>query len=340
MRETMNDGPLENVLCIVRCVTERTRDLCVHLLAREVSPENIEVVCEKPFSQAIRKSFELGIRYDLDWTLCVDADVLIRPGAVAELLAYGEQTDPSIFEVQGMVRDKTLGIRRAAGNHLYRTALLPLALKEIPAEGSTLRPETQMLFNMAKIGYPFIQTSCLVGLHDFEQFHGDLYKKAFLQGAKFKKYFPPIYEYVIEKAREEDDFRVIKKGLEDGFYYSFFDTITVDSDALPSLTPELQLDLGIQEKPPLETGDFEGYEISTLLNCVVTPDTLKTFEQNLMGKIDQPYRYETEPLSWQEVANRVWLELPLPTSLRTWLKPILKRTGRKLSGYLKGKKPE
>lgn len=322
------------VLCIVRSVNERTTELCRHLLEQQVDAKDVVVVQEKPFSLAVRKSFELGIKRGLPWTLCLDADVLLRQGAVRELLDYAHDMEENIFEVQAMIRDKTMGIVRAAGNHLYRTSLLTEALKLIPSEGTTLRPETETLFRMARRGKPFIQAGFIVGLHDFEQSYSDLYKKSFLQGAKFKKYFPPIYEQVIEASRQDDDFKVIKRGLEDGYYYSFFDTVYVDSDKLPHLTAELKELLGIKEKPPVEFRAFQEVPIEDRLSAIKTPERLMKLEQILKGTIDKAYVYQKPRLTGKQILYRIWLELPLPTSLRQWLKDTAKQGWHRIESSL------
>jgi len=80
----------DHVHVIIRSAGERTMHLCKQLIIEQgVSADNLSVVNEAPFSAALKKSFELGMERGLKWTLCIDADVLLRPGAVETMLPFG-----------------------------------------------------------------------------------------------------------------------------------------------------------------------------------------------------------------------------------------------------------
>jgi hypothetical protein len=123
----------DKVTIIIRSVGERTEKLCRELiLAKGVFAENVVVVREAPFSAVMRKSFETGIQLGLPWTFCVDADLLLRPGAVEKMLHLGDAQPENVCEIQGYILDKFYGRPRQGGVHLYRTAILPLVLASIP----------------------------------------------------------------------------------------------------------------------------------------------------------------------------------------------------------------
>src|SRR5688572_4397920 len=79
---------------VVRSVGERTADACGPLLAEELG-DGAEVVTvgHKPFPVTLADSLRAGIAARRPWTLCVDADVLVLPGAVAALLATARTLD-------------------------------------------------------------------------------------------------------------------------------------------------------------------------------------------------------------------------------------------------------
>lgn len=204
---------LDQTTIIVRHCGERTTDACAELL-KQLAPDNtIHRVSARPFHAVLRQSLALGIGEGRPWTLCIDADVLILP-EIAKFLSAVENFPPGIFEAQALVLDKLIPTRRPAGNHLYRTELIARALPVIPVSDS-LRPESDMIKAMAATGYRAYQSPLLIGLHDFEQTHRDIYMKAFLHGHKHRFLMPllrPIWETLSQK---DDDFRVALTALDD-----------------------------------------------------------------------------------------------------------------------------
>ncbi len=106
---------------------------------------NILIVGNTPFSVTLADSYRAGIERGFAWTLCVDADVLVLPNAIFGLLDVAHTLPAEACDVQGLVLDKFFGVRRPAGNHLYRTSLLSKALGLIPPEGQDIRPENSTL---------------------------------------------------------------------------------------------------------------------------------------------------------------------------------------------------
>ena len=58
---------------------------------------------EAPFSAALKITFELGIERDLKWTLCNDAYVLLRPGAMKNMIVLAEQQDEKVCEIEEFI---------------------------------------------------------------------------------------------------------------------------------------------------------------------------------------------------------------------------------------------
>jgi len=175
---------LNKTAIILRECGERTADAAYHLLSQIVAPEALHRVNTAPFSRCLAESFKLGIAQGREWTLCIDADVLVTAVGIYELQATAELLPEHIFEVQGLIQDRFFGIRRPAGNHLYRTCYLERALELIPEEGTSLRPESSTIDRMRELGFVDLQLPTLTGLHDYEQHYHDIYRKCFLQGKK------------------------------------------------------------------------------------------------------------------------------------------------------------
>jgi len=240
-----------NVTAVIRSVGERTERLCRALLASQVPEGNIHRVCASPFTEALRRTFQVAVEAGRPWTFVVDADVLVRPGALRELLAQAVAAGDSLFEIEGRVLDKFLDSPREAGNHLYRTAFMPAALDLIPGPFEELRPETSVKGAMRARGYECRVLETVVGLHDFEQSYRDIYRKCFVQGKKHAgrvRTLVPLWEYL---AADDADFTVALRAFNDGSSYA--GSVAIDSDAgFMAACDDVLRELQVSEKHQLD----------------------------------------------------------------------------------------
>jgi hypothetical protein len=243
-------GAPPDVTVIVRTIGERSEAACRQLLARQVPADRLFVVNAVPFSAAVAETYRLGIAQHRPWTLCIDADVLVSSTAVADLIRCTRDVPETLFEVQGLVVDKFFGSLRPAGNHLYRTSLLPRALELIPPDGVDLRPETFTIYRMAERGYPWIQATCVVGLHDFEQWQTDVFRKAFLHAHKHEKFLGALVREWRRQSEDDDDFQVALWGAAAGIARRH--TVRVSAEAAPFELFQAFRGARWTEKPALE----------------------------------------------------------------------------------------
>jgi hypothetical protein len=208
--------PMTNVTVVIRSVGERTEAVCRNLIAQRVPQENIVTVSNAPFSATLADSYRAGIERGLAWTFCVDADVLVLPNAISGLLDVANKLPAEVCETQGLVLDKFFGVRRPAGNHLYRTSLLSKALGLIPPEGEDIRPECYTLNKMAGAGHPWVETPLVLGLHDFEQYHRDIFRKCYVHARKHDSQMHLLVDYWRRMARQDDDYQVALCGFAAG----------------------------------------------------------------------------------------------------------------------------
>src|SRR5688500_11028606 len=96
----------DSISVVVRSADERTTDLCSSLLKDFFSGQFIHVLKTSPFSKAIVESWRIGIEAKKEWVLCIDADVLISPHGMQNLLEKADGLPPDTFEIQGLVLDK------------------------------------------------------------------------------------------------------------------------------------------------------------------------------------------------------------------------------------------
>ncbi|EGJ51988.1 glycosyltransferase family 4 protein [Desulfocurvibacter africanus] len=271
--------PPESVTGIIRTAGERTTQACRELLAHILPSECIHVVQARPFSQAIRKSFELALTEDRKWTFVLDADVLLRTEGLVELVDFAERQQANTFVVQGLVYDKFFGILRPAGIHLYRTKHLARGLTRIPAEGSTLRPESAMIDAMVRDGYLFWQTDAICGLHDFEQDYASIMKKCFLQARKHAEYLPHAMAWWEHRKAHDKDFMAALAGVQAGSNHQ--GEVFVDADFLSSCIRHA-LDTGNYPEKPLPDPAALGREYVQNQLAAVYADQLHLQLQNIM----------------------------------------------------------
>lgn len=175
-----------NVACVVRTTGERTTETCISLL-KDAFGQNIRIISEQPFERALQASFQAGIEMAKEWTLVIDADVLCSIPRLSIMLEIAQTLPDKTFMFHASVTDKLFGRYRRAGNRLYATRLLPAALKEIPEQGNSLRPECATCQAMLEKGFRNFKTYHIIGLHDYEQFYRDILRKAALFAFKHKK---------------------------------------------------------------------------------------------------------------------------------------------------------
>lgn len=288
----------ERASIIVRSIGERTERLCCELILAQGIPQNhLFVVQKAPFSEAMRKSFQTGIEVGLPWTFCVDADVLLRVGSIEKMLRFADEQDEDLCEIQGFVLDKFFGGPREAGNHLYRTSLLPDLIAQIPEEGVNIRPEFHTLESMRRKGYPYKQIPVLVGLHDFEQFYSDIYRKCFVQAHKHIKHTDLFLEVWRAGAATDPDYQVALKGFSAGIEHFSKVYIDVNQEIFKNVE-----NLTFAEKPRnLTISDIGLDQIEKIINNWVEPDIYKEKFPDKRGLIP----FAKNQLSSEEIKSKV-----------------------------------
>lgn len=233
---------------VVRECGERTADACISLLRALFPNQTIHRVSGRPFSVTLRRSLEKGLQEGRGWLLCIDADVLVLP-ELADFIAEMSRMPDDVFVGQALVVDKLLPSRRPAGNHLYRTELIPAALPLIP-DGYVLRPETEMIQAMRAKGLPFHQSRRIIGLHDFEQYYLDIYSKAFLHSKKHGNLMhltEPVWQHL---SQNDIDFRIALIALGDARLEA--NHPEVSRDFRRAAAEHALISLALREKPPLD----------------------------------------------------------------------------------------
>lgn len=240
---------------VLRKANERTASAAEKLISSQCPPEiGLTLIEERPFEKALKACYNAGLDAGREWTVTIDADMLLLPGAIDRLVESAIAMPECNIELEGRVFDKVIGVYRPAGLRIYRTELLDRAMKLIPPYGQVIRPEYETLQAMGRLGYPSRFIPDVLALHDFEQFYFDLYRKSFVHARKHAWLVGSILERCQANIVTDPDFLVILKGLWDGLTTN--DTVSIDRQLFVEKGERALQELGLMEKEPIETEAF------------------------------------------------------------------------------------
>lgn len=236
---------------VLRSCGERTEALCRRLLEQQLPDgASLSVVSGVPFEKTLRDCYETAIAAGADWTLTVDADLLLAPGAVDRLLRLAAGMPPEHLQLEGRAFDLIQGRWREVGHRVYRTALLPKALALLPAPGEVIRPESATIKRLGAQGHRSRIVDSPVGLHDFAQYRRDLYRKAFTHAAKHRSRAGRIIERCADRRTADDDYLVMLKGIWDGLLHQ--GPVQLDAAAFSERAAIALAELGLAEHSELD----------------------------------------------------------------------------------------
>jgi len=213
----MYENLYKNFSVVIRSASERTVEVCNYIIKKEL-PAGVKMTTIElqPFEAALRKSYELGIQSKKKWLVIVDADVLPKYGAIQNLIGRAEKSKRNIIQLEGYLYDGILLKYRMGGIKIYRCDLLNHAIKMIPENGSVIRPESYTLRKMNEKGWRRKILYVVTGLHDFEQFRKDLYRKSYIHAVKHRKEIIEKIPVWADMANSDDDYKIIMQGVFDG----------------------------------------------------------------------------------------------------------------------------
>lgn len=260
---SMPDTSRELVV-VIRTVNERTLEASKALVLKQVPEQDLYIVSEQPFELTLRRCYEIGINSGAEWMMTLDADVLLREEAIEEFLAEAKRLPPQCLQVEGLIFDKLTGLYRKAGHRMYRTQYLKKALECIPAARAEIRPEYSTLKKMETLGYPSVELQTVFGIHDFEQYYADIYRKAFVHANKHPEWVPRFIQQWKCQAPHDLDFQVALRALYDGLIS--LNKVCIDRrDYLEGAHRALE-EMGIQEKTKLPSKKLEFLYVKSVLS--------------------------------------------------------------------------
>lgn len=206
---------LDNTAVIIRSSGERTEGLCRYAIEQNGVPkENIHLIKnEKPFSQALKKGYELALELDKPYTFFVDADMVVMKNSLDTIVTAMDRLPDDTFSMSVLAYDYCMGAIVPQGPHLYRTKHLEKAIEKIPMEDTTKRPETSTKKSMYETGYQLVYLEFLAAYHEFEQYYRDIFGRTI---NKMKKTGPAraIKKNLAIQKTAGRDFYVMNKAIE------------------------------------------------------------------------------------------------------------------------------
>jgi hypothetical protein len=102
------------------------------------------------------------------------------------------------------------------GPHVYRTSLLRKAVALCSPIRRRLRPEGWVMDLMVTAGHGWVQGDLLVGVHDFEQYYRDLFRKGIQHAKKHAEHVPFLKAAWRRLMAADPDFRIVSWGVRVG----------------------------------------------------------------------------------------------------------------------------
>lgn len=176
---------MDNITVIIRSSGERTVDCCYEIACNQAGFDNVHKINEVPFSKAVKRTFEIGLEKNKEWTLAIDADIILAENAIKNMIESASKIGDKLYIYQGYVIDQIFGTAREGGPHLYKTAHLSDAIDALKRTENTMRPESETYKILAneKSAIKYVD-DVIYGIHDFEQHLEDYYRKAFFHAKK------------------------------------------------------------------------------------------------------------------------------------------------------------
>jgi hypothetical protein len=241
-----------SIAIVVRGAEERTLKVCIERAQRGLGQRGaVRVVEARPFARALEESIEIAIATNQEYTLFLDGDILLKSGAVEEMILSARATKTRFYKIGFRILDwgfcgPTYGV------HLYSTELLRPAREFVQAAYQHQRPETFLCKAMAKRGYPTLLQTHVVGLHDYEQYYRDIYRKSFVRACKFNKRVGYMLSRCIGRDSDPER-RMMLYGLRDGLlYHATQDRAPLDIEFYRQRATAAMNETGLQEKGHLE----------------------------------------------------------------------------------------
>jgi hypothetical protein len=136
-------------------------------------------------------------------------------------------------------------------------------LEYMPAEGVSLRPDTDAAIRLATLGYTHPRNDTIIAVHDFEQFYRDIYRKAFVHAHKHVEHVTYFEDLWNRLAECDSDYHVALRGLRDGRLFE--GKVSHDIRRFPRDLSVVLYEHGLKEKNPIPSIESARCDIDKLM---------------------------------------------------------------------------
>jgi hypothetical protein len=240
-------------MIVVRSSGERTTDACVHFLKKAFGHQMpINVINERPFAQALKVCWQLGMESKQDYLITVDADVLVMPDIVN---FYNHQINhlKDFMHLSAKAICALTNSTRAVGPRLYNTKYLSLIMNHLKESVKNHRPESEALKNAARTvreSNLLFKFDDVIALHDFGQWRRDLYRKGVFYNKKHQSNYRKYIDELRGATRSSLNYQCFFQGFDNSNVYQASDCL--DHSRFPSFDSLL-----IEERPAFDCENWE-----------------------------------------------------------------------------------
>lgn len=269
----------KNLCIIVRSCGERTTELCESLIKKSIHRDNlVYVIKDFPFLKVLKIGYKKALQANCKWTIFIDGNVLPFSDSISLLCDFADQMDEKQSVIQGLVFKKFFNLALPSGNKLYRTSCMEKLIDLVETQNIEACPETLAITKLSlHYGYDPINTvPIFFGLHDYEQYYYDIYRKAFNFSRGIEKFLPYLTSFWRTK-KDDLEFKIALTGLADGIKNYDIGLDKLNSNSI--LMKEGFKLLKLQEKERLIDNDF----FSNLTRSILeTNHEINSFELTMM----------------------------------------------------------
>lgn len=171
------------------------------------------------FEKKLEQGFKLAIQMNTEYSVFIDADILLRRNAIKKIKAFTKLLDDSDLGFGLLLWDRFYGKAKYRGLHVYRTRYIKQLLGYIPEEGTHLRPESYVKREMMGKGHEWRNnlTKYVVGIHDFYQKPEDIYYKFLIRAKRSSQDLAHLKKRFTKN--NHTDFKIALKALDDSTKY-------------------------------------------------------------------------------------------------------------------------
>lgn len=149
------------------------------------------VIEEYPYTQAMLKTFEIGIEKKTPYLLALDADLILNPGALNKILQETKKAferNPNLFFLNFSVSDKFVG-KIAAGCHVYNNAYSSQIHTQLSKMQANEKGFPLQLAEALQLAFTSAENDP-IGLHDYAQYYAHIYSKSYRFAKRCTKNLP------------------------------------------------------------------------------------------------------------------------------------------------------